>query len=74
MIKVLPCLGIKHGKKNGKDYSIVWVDVTECIPDEDAVGQFVSDCYIPAFVPNHLVGTNIACSVDRFGRLQDIEY
>lgn len=74
MIKSLPCIGLRYGKsKAGKPFTNVWVDVTECIPENERIGSYSSVAFYNGFLPRDVLGKDVICSVDRFGRVTDID-
>ena len=74
MIKSLPCIGIQYGKsKTGNQFSKVWIDVTSCIPENDRIGVYSSTAFYNGVLPRNVVGKDVLCSVDRFGKVTDID-
>ena len=74
MIKSLPCIGIQYGKtKSGNFFSKVWIDVTDCFSENDRIGVYSSTAFYNGTLPRDIVGKDILCSVDRFGKIIDID-
>lgn len=67
MIKSCKCVGIRKGKlKDGRHCSTLYFDVTDCVPEEDRVGKYFSQYFIPKDIPHNVVGADVICSVDNF--------
>ena len=74
MIKSLPCIGIQYGKsKSGNSFTKVWIDVTDCIPENNRIGVYSSTAFYSGILPRDVVGNDVLCSVDRFGKVTDID-
>ena len=74
MIKELPIVGLKHSvtKEQKKPITFVTVCVTDCIPKEDAYGEFFSTCIVDGHLEPSAINRTALCSVDKFGRVQDV--
>lgn len=74
MIKSLPCIGIQYGKsKSGNPFTKVWIDVTDCFPETERIGVYSSTAFYIGHLPRDVVGNDVLCSVDRFGKVTDID-
>lgn len=77
MIKSCKCIGLRKGStKDNKPFARVYIDVTDCVPynEKTTFGTFVESFPIWDNVSNDIVGRDILCSVDRYGKVLDIEY
>ena len=74
MIKSLPCIGIQYGKsKADRNFTKVWIDVTECIPENERIGVYSSTAFFNGILSRDVVGSQLLCCVDRYGRVTDID-
>lgn len=74
MISNLTVVGINKGKtKAGKDFSKLYFDVTDNVKSDKKRGHLYSEFFIFEDVPVDVVGAELLCSVDIFGRITDIE-
>lgn len=76
MIKKCKCVGLSYGKSSKKNmvFSKVYIDVSNCFDNSNMLGNIVETAFVPAEVDRSIIGQNVTCSVDCFGRIQDIEF
>lgn len=76
MIKECKCVGLSYCKsiKKNKVFSKLYIDVSNCFDDSNMLGNIVETAFIFSEVDRSIIGQSVTCSVDRFGRIQDIEF
>ncbi len=73
MIIKATVIGMKYGvSKEKKEYTTLCVDVTDTIPENERVGMICAKTAVWGKHPKELLGSEVLCSVDEYGRLKDV--
>ena len=73
MIIKAPVIGMKYGvSKDNKHYTTLCIDVTATVPEAERCGMICAKHAVWGTHPNTLLGSDVVCSVDEHGRIQDV--